>query len=96
MKGTGEKETAGSRRADQMVPWTNPALEICLQLQPEQTVEGWEVTVGMSGRDGMGCRFLRRSAPMCSHMPHLCSAHARREDSESSESRLPMEKGGAG
>lgn len=63
-----------------MVPWTNPALEICLRLQPEQTGEGWgvgdgEVTVGMSGgeggrRDEMGCRFLRRSAPMCSHMPH--------------------------
>lgn len=41
----------------------------------------------------MGCRFLRSSAPACSRRPHLCSVHARREDSESSESRLPMGKG---
>lgn len=41
----------------------------------------------------MGCRFLRSFAPAGSRMPHLCSVRARREDSGSSESRLPMGKG---
>lgn len=62
MKGrVGEGGGAGSRRADQMVPWTDPALEICLRHQAAQTVwwgVGREGAAGVSGR-GEGLERLQ-------------------------------------
>lgn len=99
---------AGSRRADQIVPWTDPALEIRLRRQAVQTVRwGWGGGRGVSGRwEGLKRLQIPRKNLSSNPQPHATSLLVSvpggnghvvlGRKTECSESRLPAGTGGRG
>ena len=83
-----------------MVPWTDPALEICLQCQAVQRVR-WEWGLGGGcwevGRTEWAADSWQEPPPTCGHMPHFClcpwqagvGVRSLTEDSKCSEPKLP-------